>query len=166
MSLSPGADDDAAGHFGSTKLTRILVVDDLKDITETMGLLFETLGHETTVAADGQQAVDTAAAFEPEIVFMDLDMPVLNGYEAARAIRAAALARQPFLVALTASHGRGRRGRHARGRLRLLPAQAGRHQRAAGAGGRPVDAHAAVALSTRAAHKDCAVPTKAARGYR
>ena len=86
-------------------MTRILVVDDLKDITETMGLLFETLGHDTKVAGDGRQAVEEAAAFEPEIVFMDLDMPVLNGYEAARAIRAAALGRQPFLVALTSSHG-------------------------------------------------------------
>ena len=90
---------------GAEQLTRILVVDDLKDITETMGLLFETLGHDTKVAADGRQALDEATAFEPEIVFMDLDMPVLNGYEAARAIRAAALARQPFLVALTSSHG-------------------------------------------------------------
>jgi len=86
-------------------LTRILVADDLKDMTETMGLLFETLGHDTRVAADGRQAVDAAAAFEPEIVFMDLDMPVLNGYEAAREIRGTPLARQPFLVALTSSHG-------------------------------------------------------------
>ncbi len=86
-------------------MSRILVVDDLKDTTETMSLLFETLGHETAIAGDGQQAVDSALKFEPEIVFMDLDMPVLNGYEAARAIRAAALARQPFLIALTASTG-------------------------------------------------------------
>ena len=91
--------------FGSNELTRILVVDDLRDVTETMGLLFETLGHETNVAGNGQQAVDAATAFEPEIVFMDLDMPVLNGYEAARAIRSAPLPRQPFLIALTASTG-------------------------------------------------------------
>jgi CheY-like chemotaxis protein len=93
------------GIHGSKPLSRILVVDDLGDITETMGLLFETLGHDTKVAADGQQAVDSTSAFEPEIVFMDLDMPVLNGYEAARAIRGAPLARQPFLIALTASTG-------------------------------------------------------------
>ncbi len=86
-------------------MTRILVVDDLKDITETMGLLFEALGHETKVCADGQQAIDVAQAFQPEIVFMDLDMPVLNGYDAARALRALPLAQQPFLVALTAAHG-------------------------------------------------------------
>ena len=88
-----------------TKLSKILVVDDLKDFTETMGLLFETLGHETRVAANGQQAVETASDFEPGIVFLDLDMPVLNGYEAARAIRSAPLAHQPFLIALTASTG-------------------------------------------------------------
>jgi CheY-like chemotaxis protein len=92
-------------QHGSKELTRILVVDDLKDITESMSLLFEALGHETCTAADGQQAVDAASAFAPDIVFMDLDMPVLNGYEAARAIRSAPLARQPFLIALTAAHG-------------------------------------------------------------
>jgi CheY-like chemotaxis protein len=105
MQLSSGADFHPPPRIGAPQLTRILVVDDLKDVTETMGLLFETLGHDIRVAADGQQAVDTALAFEPEIVFMDLDMPVLNGYEAARAVRAAALAQQPFLIALTASTG-------------------------------------------------------------
>ena len=93
------------GDFGSKQLTRILVVDDLKDVTETMGLLFETLGHDTRVAADGRQAIDAANAFEPEIIFMDLDMPILNGYDAARAIRGAPLAQQPFLIALTAATG-------------------------------------------------------------
>ncbi len=90
---------------GASGLTRILVVDDLKDITESMAVLFDALGHEARTASDGRQAVELAPAFEPEIVFMDLDMPVLNGYEAAREIRAAALARQPFLIALTASTG-------------------------------------------------------------
>jgi len=86
-------------------LTRILVVDDLKDITETTSLLFEALGHDTRVAADGRQAVDATLAFEPDIIFMDLDMPVLNGYEAAREIRQAPLPRQPFLIALTSATG-------------------------------------------------------------
>ena len=105
MALLPGARQCARDRTGAEPLTRILVVDDLKDITETMGLLFETLGHDTRVAADGAQAVETTTSFEPEIIFMDLDMPVLNGYEAARAIRCTPLAQQPFLVALTASTG-------------------------------------------------------------
>ncbi len=90
---------------GAGELTRILVVDDLKDITESMSLLFETLGHDTQTAANGEQAIATTAAFEPGIIFLDLDMPVLNGYEAARAIRSTPLPQQPFLVALTAAHG-------------------------------------------------------------
>jgi CheY-like chemotaxis protein len=93
------------GFREQTKLSRILVVDDLKDVTETMGLLFETLGHDTEVAANGQQAVETATSFEPGIIFMDLDMPVLNGYEAAREIRQAPLPTQPFLIALTSATG-------------------------------------------------------------
>lgn len=90
---------------GASELTRILVVDDLKDVTESMSVLFEALGHETRTAADGRQAIALTIAFEPDLVFLDLDMPVLNGYEAAREIRSAPLPRQPFLVALTAAHG-------------------------------------------------------------
>jgi len=86
-------------------LTRILVVDDQKDVTEAMSVLFEALGHETRTAADGRQAVALTTAVEPDLVFLDLDMPVLNGYEAAREIRGAPLRQQPFLVALTAAHG-------------------------------------------------------------
>lgn len=86
-------------------MTRILVVDDQKDVTESMSVLFEALGHETRTAADGRQAVALASAFEPDLVFLDLDMPVLNGYEAAREIRSTPLPQQPFLVALTAAHG-------------------------------------------------------------
>lgn len=86
-------------------MTRILVVDDQKDITESMCLLFEALGHDTRMAADGRQAIAAATGFEPAIVFLDLDMPVLDGYEAARAIRGAPLPEQPFLIALTAAHG-------------------------------------------------------------
>ena len=80
-------------------------MDDQKDVTESMCVLFEALGHDTRTAADGRQAVAVAADFEPDIVFLDLDMPVLNGYEAARAIRGGPLRQQPFLVALTAAHG-------------------------------------------------------------
>ena len=92
-------------------MTRILVVDDLKDITETMGLLFETLGHDTKVATDGRQAVEETTAFEPEIVF--------GGSRHSRPQRQATRPRarsaprrwrcQPFLIALTSSLRRGRR---------------------------------------------------------
>ena len=80
-------------------------MDDQKDVTESMSVLFEALGHDARTAADGRQAVAVASDFEPDIVFLDLDMPVLNGYEAARAIRGEPLRQQPFLVALTAAHG-------------------------------------------------------------
>jgi DNA-binding LytR/AlgR family response regulator len=102
-------------------LTRILVADDLKDVTESMGLLFQTLGHDTKVADNRQQAVEAAAAFEPEIVFMDLDVPVMNGYDAARADDPAALPGGAHRLAR-----RGGGGGHTGLRLRLLPAPAHR----------------------------------------
>ena len=101
----PAGPPRAIIHAQGDCLSKILVVDDHADASELMALLFETLGHDTRVAADGREAVRLHAAFAPDIVFMDLDMPVLNGYEAARAIRADAVREQPFLVALTASKG-------------------------------------------------------------
>jgi CheY-like chemotaxis protein len=96
---------ECSGNPRGARLSKILVVDDLADVSDVMSLLFETLGHDTKVAANGRHAVDLNASFSPDIVFMDLDMPVLNGYEAAREIRSAAGGQQPYLVALTASSG-------------------------------------------------------------
>ena len=57
-------------------------------------------GHDVRVAADGVQAVEIALEFHPQIALLDIGMPRMDGYEAARQIRAA-LGDQVFLVALT-----------------------------------------------------------------
>ena len=81
-------------------MAKILVVDDDRDNADSMALLFEAMGHETRIARNGQQAFDSAKVFQPHIAFMDLDMPVLSGYEAALLIRAA-MEWPPYLVAVT-----------------------------------------------------------------
>lgn len=86
-------------------MTRILVADDVADATESLSTLFNALGHETKTAADGRQAVVWVERLQPHIVFLDLDMPVLTGYQAAMEIRMNTQIKQPFLIALTASHG-------------------------------------------------------------
>ncbi len=80
---------------------RVLVVDDNKAAASMLAMAVEMFGHQTQTANDGKVAVSIAAEFLPNIVLMDIGMPIMNGYEAAQHIR-----RQPWgegiiLVALT-----------------------------------------------------------------
>lgn len=84
---------------------KILVVDDHHDSVDSLSRLLEAHGHETARAYDGRQALDVFRQFEPAAVVLDIDMPVLDGYGAARAIRLAPGDRLPVLVALTALTG-------------------------------------------------------------
>ena len=84
---------------------KILVVDDHHDSVDALSQLLEAHGHETACAYDGRQALDVFRQYEPAAVVLDIDMPVLDGYGAARAIRLAPSARLPVLVALTALTG-------------------------------------------------------------
>ena len=83
-------------------MSKILVVDDLRDSADSLALLFEALGHETMTSYDGRQAVEAAQSFEPDIVFLDINMPILDGYGAARSLRDMRDDAPPVLVALTA----------------------------------------------------------------
>jgi CheY-like chemotaxis protein len=80
---------------------RVLVADDNEDSATSLALLLSMLGHETRTASDGAEAVKVAAEFRPEIAFLDIGMPRLNGYEAARQIRESPTGRHAVLVALT-----------------------------------------------------------------
>ncbi|MBG6077059.1 ATP-binding protein [Polaromonas sp. CG_9.11] len=84
---------------------RILVVDDHADAATTLAALLEIQGHTTQVAHDGQQALKTAGKFKPDVVFLDIDMPGMNGYETAQALRKMEGLTQTVLVALTGWNG-------------------------------------------------------------
>jgi len=86
-------------------MPKILVVDDLRDSADSLALLFDALGHQTMTSYDGEQAIAAAQAFMPDIVFLDINMPILDGYGAARSLRSLLLATPPVLVALTAVSG-------------------------------------------------------------
>ena len=67
---------------------RCLVVEDNIDAARMLELALTLEGHEVRLALDGRDAVEIAAAFEPDVVILDIGLPRMNGYETARAIRA------------------------------------------------------------------------------
>ena len=80
---------------------RILVADDNPDLVDSVVMLLESAGHHVRGVPDGEAAVTAAREFRPDVVLLDIGMPRLNGYEAARQIRAEEWGRKMFLVALT-----------------------------------------------------------------
>ena len=80
---------------------RILVADDNRDAAETLSVLLQVMGHAVRHVNDGAAAVQEAAAFDPQLVLLDIGMPLLNGYEACRAIRQQAGGGGRTVVAVT-----------------------------------------------------------------
>jgi CheY-like chemotaxis protein len=80
---------------------RILVVDDNRDGVESLAELLRTTGSEVEVAFDGEAAIQAASKFQPDIVLLDIGMPIVDGYMAAKAIRRDSNGREMLLVAMT-----------------------------------------------------------------
>jgi PAS domain S-box-containing protein len=80
---------------------RILVVDDNTDAAETTSAVLDMLGHETEVANDGNEALQKAQAFLPDVIFLDIGLPGMDGYEVARRLRRIPEVAHVTLVALT-----------------------------------------------------------------
>jgi PAS domain S-box-containing protein len=80
---------------------RILVVDDNKDAASSVALLLRLSGHETQVAHDGQEALDVAITYRPEIILLDIGMPRMSGLEVCRQIRKQAWGSNVLIIAVT-----------------------------------------------------------------
>jgi CheY-like chemotaxis protein len=80
---------------------RILVVDDNRDAADTLATLLELLGVEVDVASDGMSALQLVRERRPELVFLDIGMPGMDGYEVARRIRSDQDVAAVQLIALT-----------------------------------------------------------------
>ena len=80
---------------------RVLVADDDRDTADSSAVLLRSTGHEVRCAYSGAEALIAAAGFHPQLAFLDIAMPAMNGYEVARRIRAAAWGREMVLVAVT-----------------------------------------------------------------
>ncbi len=80
---------------------RVLVVDDNHDSADSLALYLRLLGHDTQTAYDGLDAVADAERFRPHLLVLDIGMPRLNGYDAARRIRAQSWGGAITIVALS-----------------------------------------------------------------
>jgi CheY-like chemotaxis protein len=80
---------------------RILIADDNVDSSFVMAAALRAAGHEVQTTHDGRTAVEIVRSFRPDLAILDIGMPQLNGYDAARQIRQEAPAVRPTLVAIT-----------------------------------------------------------------
>lgn len=81
---------------------RVLVVDDNIDAAQIVADFISLQGYTVMVANDGQEAIMTAETFVPDVVFLDIGMPGMDGYEVASTLRRVSWLPSPRIVALTA----------------------------------------------------------------
>jgi PAS domain S-box-containing protein len=80
---------------------RVLVVDDHRDVVESLALLLRATGYQVEIAHDGLEAIEAAGRYRPDLVLLDIGMPKLDGYATCRRIREHPWGRDMTIVALT-----------------------------------------------------------------
>lgn len=95
----------------SVKQLAILVVDDNEEAASSLAMLLDANGHRVQVAHDGLLGLEATKTFLPDVVFLDITMPVMNGFETAQAIRKIPALAHTILVALTGWDGEDERAK-------------------------------------------------------
>jgi len=98
----PAANDAAEPSETFQPPLKILVVDDNADAADSLSMLLLAQGHVVLTAANGRRAVELAETFRPDVIFMDVAMPELDGIAATRAIRRKFWGADMYIIALTA----------------------------------------------------------------
>jgi CheY-like chemotaxis protein len=83
----------------------VLVVDENRDAANTLALVLRQMGHDVRVSYDGREALEVARGLRPDIVFLDLVMPGMDGYEVARQMRSDPQLQRALIVAVTGFGG-------------------------------------------------------------
>jgi CheY-like chemotaxis protein len=92
---------ETIGAAAVNRCRRILVADDFPQSAAILARLLRQDGHEVQVAHDGIEAVETAAWFRPDVAVLDIAMPKLDGYDAARMMREQSWGKPMILIALS-----------------------------------------------------------------
>lgn len=101
QAVSPPPLQQINGETPSVRPLKVLIVDDNMDSADSLSLLAQLDGHTTSVAYSGRAAVNAAREFKPDLVFLDIGLPDIDGYQVARTIRATPALSQTMLVAMT-----------------------------------------------------------------
>ena len=83
-------------------MARVLLVEDHEEIWDFLSRRLERRGHTVSIATDGRQAVDKARSERPDIILLDMNLPVMDGWTAAREIKSTPEGKATPIVALTA----------------------------------------------------------------
>jgi signal transduction histidine kinase/CheY-like chemotaxis protein len=87
MPSPPEEPPNAPRRGGQLQQLRILVVDDNRDTADSCALLLKAHGHEVKTAHDGVAALERAREFKPQVLFLDIGLPRMNGYDVAKTLR-------------------------------------------------------------------------------
>ena len=81
---------------------RVLIADDEPNIVTSLEFLMERAGLEVRIARNGQEAIEMAAAFEPDLILLDVMMPVLSGYQVCQRLKSDPKLREARILMLSA----------------------------------------------------------------
>jgi len=96
----PHSSADTQARHGTSSL-RILIVDDNRDAAESSAMLLRIMGNDTRTAYDGQAGFDEGEAFRPDVILLDIGLPMLKGYEVSRRVRETSWGAHVVLIAVT-----------------------------------------------------------------
>ena len=83
-------------------MSKILVVDDEDDVRNLLVMIFRDAGYDVVSAANGREAVEKAKSERPDLIFLDILMPVMDGFEACSIIKRDPVTKDSFIAFLTA----------------------------------------------------------------
>jgi len=98
---APMSDSVAPSHSAPAPELRIAIVDDNEDAAATLSMFLQAFGHTVTIAHSAHQALAQLPAFAPDVCLLDIGLPEMDGFELARALRAAPATRGSVLIAIT-----------------------------------------------------------------
>ncbi|MBN2514052.1 MAG: response regulator [Sedimentisphaerales bacterium] len=95
--------NDAAGENSQTASAKVLIIDDVPENRALVEILLKKMGHKTSFATNGLEAVELCKKDKFDVLLMDIQMPVMDGLEATRQLRAEGLNTKSTIIAMTAS---------------------------------------------------------------